>query len=364
MPSIKSAVLALGLVGACAEPVVEIVVTGTNPMGLDTSCVTAINTYVYGNTYETDKNDLKFDCKVIDGGKKTAAEVKDAFTGLFDMAIPDSGLYGVEIEAHTGGCPTTSSETPFGSDLIFNASARYNGSDRINLPLVPIASCETSTMKARAIDIFKLLSTKDCNQSILGDGIGAELYLGQLAPSLIDGTFYWSSGNLSQWSAGVGTGLGMPNTGGTACLSANIGTQDVYSISCVNFGPPVCALAGEVEVGVIPVNSVVASLDQSKRSKWGSIVVGSVWTGTGTARTPVMGATVEADPEHSEVVFVEPGPNNTLVTTAGAAATGASGLFVLFTDRVLEVKVKAARGERTLKLGADKRWPAVSLIQL
>jgi hypothetical protein len=361
---VKHAVIALGIAmgGACAEPVVEIELTGLNPGMLDTSCATAVNMYVYGDTYETNKNDLIFDCKTIPG-KKSAAEVKAAITGLFDTQIPKSGLLGVELEAHTGGCPTTASQD--GADLVFNASARYDGSGRINLPVVPIASCEQTTLKAHAIDVLKLIAspTHDCGAAIIPDG---QVFFGQLAPSLIDGAFYWTSGNAQiSWTAGVGTSNGMPSVGQDACLAAYIGNAVTYSMSCATIGstvPRVCAPSSEVEVGVIPASAVVDSLDQTKISRWKSVVVGSVWTGTTIA--PATGVTVEADPDHSEVVYVEPGANNTLTTTAGATATGASGMFVLFADRLLDVKVKSGSTERTVKLGADKREPAVALIKL
>ncbi|MCW5801097.1 MAG: hypothetical protein KIT31_01695 [Deltaproteobacteria bacterium] len=351
---------------ACADPAVEVVLSGERPGNLNTACADAVSMRVFGTNYASDKNDFRYSCRELPSSLATAADIKRAITGLFDIEIPRSGLGGVQLEAMTGGCPIGLPADLRSAEIMFTASARYRGDGSINLPIIPIASCESKTHTARAIDIFKLTATKDCAQAVFPDG-AASISFGQLAPTLFDGTMLWSSFfDSTPWAGGVGSGPGLYNVGDVvSCMAADVGNNTTWSVSCVEVGPTVprvCATGSEIEVGVADMTPVFNSI--ASASRYRSFVVGSVWTGAGAARTPASGVVVEADPKHSEVFYVEPGAGNTLTVLSGATSTSDKGMFVLFMDSVMKVKVKSARAEREVTMGADVRFPGVALIQL
>ena len=115
-------------------------------------------------------------------------------------------------------------------------------------------------------------TTKDCTKALVPDATGA-LFMGQLAPSLIDGVFYWSNYQGGTWGASVGTNLSNQTISSHSCIAGDAGTNDIWSVSCVTMtGPMVCATGDEKEVGVIPVATTNPALDQTKIAKWGGVV--------------------------------------------------------------------------------------------
>jgi hypothetical protein len=365
MKNMKSwALLAVVGASACAEPAVEMSLRlPAENADFDTSCITAVDMYVYGGTYDVNRQDYIYDCKQIKAGA-TYSDVRTAIHNQFDTRIPDTGLYGVELEAHTGICdPQNSPEDT--SHLMFNTSARYFGGNTFPLTIRPVANCALTSMNVRAVDMIALNKTKDCAQATVTDDGTASLLFGELAPSLVDGTFYWSSSEPGTWAASVGTNMGHATVGKEACLAANIGTNTIWSISCVQqTGPTVCATGTEKEIGVVPMMPAIMALDPNKRTKWGGVVMGSVWTTVGATKAPVSGATVTFDTAHGEIDYVEPDAAGTLRTTANATATGASGMFVVFTDTVLPITIKSGAKTRTIMVGSDKKYPAGALVML
>jgi hypothetical protein len=362
MTCMKSWLLSLAVVGACADPVIEMSLRlPTENPDFDMSCVTAVDMYVYGGRYEVDRNDYIYDCRTITPGMKYA-DVRTGIHNQFSINLPDTGLYGVELEAHTGVCDPQKAPQD-SSNLMFNASAKYFGGNTLPLTITPIASCPTTSMKVRAVDVLALNTTKDCAKATIPDATAA-LFLGQLAPSLIDGVFYWSNYQGGTWAASVGTNMGNATISTHSCLAGDIGTNDIWSVSCIQTtGPSVCAAADEREVGVINMTPAISALDQNKISKWGAVVMGAVWTTSGVTKAPVSGATVTVDADKGEVDYVDPDAGGVLRKLTGTA-TGASGMFVFYTNALSQITVKSGTKMRQLVVGADKKYPAVSLIML
>ena len=357
----KTALLIVFGTTACADPVVEMTLKLPTGQGadFDTSCVTAVDAYVYGQNYATDKADYRYECVPV-SGRATFAEIKKAIAGKFEMPFPSTGLMGVEIDGRTGACD---SKNPFGtSDRVFTAGSLYTG-DSMNLEIKPVASCATTQLKVKAIDIIALAKTKDCTMAMLADGVGAAIDFGTISPTLVDGPIFWSSFQTVDLAGGSGTAIGLPSVGPESCLAADIGTTDVWSVSCAYSGATVCGAAGEIEIGVLPVGAVFPSLDTAKIDKYGGVVIGSVWN-TGTPKTPIAGATVEVDSRHAEVVYVEATGTTGTNLTATGSATGPSGMFVIYTDSVGTATIKTATGQRQVKIGADPLYPAVALIAM
>ncbi len=345
--------------GACADPVIGMALQLPTGQGadFDTSCVTAVDAYVYGTTYDTDKLDFRYECVPVTD-RATFAAIKQAIAGKFELALPETGLMGVEIDGRTGSCD---SKNPFEtSDRIFTAGALYTGDD-MTLAIKPVASCATTQLRVKAVDVLALTRTKDCAMAKLPDAPEAAVYLGTITPSLVDGPVFWSSFQAGALTGGSGLAPALSAVGPEACLAADIGTNTIWSVSCANSGASVCGASGELEFGVIDVAAIYPSLDVAKLDQYGGVVIGSIWN-TGTPKAPLEGATVEVDEDHATVVYVE--PNGTNLVPTGGTVTGRSGMFVLYTDTVETATIRTTRGERQLKLGADARYTAVALIAM
>jgi hypothetical protein len=353
------ALLVGAALAACSDPVIEMSLQLPTGPGadFDTACVTAVDAYVYGSNYDIDKTDFHYECVPVEN-RASFGDIKRAIAGKFELPLPSSGLMGVEIEGRTGACD---SKNPFGtSDLVFTAGALYHGED-MTLGIKPVASCSTTQLKVKAIDILALTQTKDCATALLPTGTDTIADLGTISPSLVDGPIFWSSFQSAPLVDGVGTAIGLPSVGPESCLAADIGSTTIWSVSCAYSGATVCGIPGELEFGVIDMNAVFTSFDTSNLDRYGGVVIGSVWN-TGTPKTPISGATVEVDANHGTVVYVE--PSGASLVPTGGTATGPSGMFILYTDTVSTVTITTTRGQRELKLGADPRFPGVALIAM
>src|SRR5687768_3953562 len=94
------------LLAGCGEKVVEMTLklpASDLVASHDTSCVTAIEVWANGTTYPTDINDSKRDCIETTGAAKYS-DIRDEMLGQFELAIPDSGLGGIEIYGYTAQC--------------------------------------------------------------------------------------------------------------------------------------------------------------------------------------------------------------------------------------------------------------------
>jgi hypothetical protein len=170
--------------------------------------------------------------------------------------------------------------------------------------------------------------------------------------SLFDGALFYSTYGGPSIAAGVGMANAPAAVAEDSCLAAYAGTDETYSMSCMQVATPLCARSGEFEIGVVNDAAVWPSFDPAKLAKWinGASIV-SVWAST-PAKTPLAGATVTIDPALGEVVYVESN-GVTLVPTPGATATGASGLAVVYSPLVTEVTVSSPRGARKVRVGSD-----------
>ena len=363
-------VVAIILLAACAEPVVEMqLVLPKNADNFDTTCITAVEVRVTGGAYLQDSKDYRRSCLEIQGGASYEA-IRDAIKGRFEVAIPDTGISGIEIYGWQGPtpCETAGMDDPFVTpNLLFMGRGDYIGQDRVDIEITPQTSCARSPVAVRLVDMTALLGGKTCAEAgdpaVIGlAGVGS----GTMAARMFGkgARFYGNLdgadtvGNLASFSS-------LTQIGPKACLAMNAGDfESSGSVSCVVGGAAVCAGAGEIEVPVMPfdISGNTENYDTTIMAKFPGQIIGTVWSNA-TPKTTLAGATVTVDPAHGQVVYLDaPNAAGVMVKRADQTMTGPSGLFSLYTDTVISAKITAGAASRTVLLGSPNEAAAAAMI--
>jgi len=326
--------------GGCGDKVIELnfqAPAASVATQYNVSCVRAVRVDLDGANYPENGGDYEQDCIDIEPGSATFSQILDRLRGEIDVALPASGLSGVEVYGHAGACD---SARPQDFDLVFYSSAAYVGQDTLVLPMTPNVSCEPVDTVVRPIDILKLVATKQCAMAAWTEG---KLALTTVMTTPFTGDAYWWGG---QYSAPIVNGVaairGNTKVSQRACLAIGLYTTDWYGVTCV--GPNdqrVCATGSEIEAPMIDLDVHTASQDLAKITEWGSLLVGVVY---GTQ--PIAGATVTLDdPQSGEVVYFDLPPGVEMGTGAltvhAGQSTSASGLFGIYTDALTNITVTA-----------------------
>jgi hypothetical protein len=354
----KLAAIAVVLSTGCAEPVVEMQLKlPSNADMLDASCVTAVEVHAIGKNYPSDPMDFKRSCVEI-GGAATYAQIRDAIHGKFALPMPDSGLAGIEMYGWSGAAACANPGVA--QDLIFFSSTPYIGQSVIELQPTPnLNHCVQSQIKVRIVDLFTLISgptptSANCTASMIPDDATSGAAIGTLTPKMFDRgvNFY---GLLSAAShASVVALNAYTDVGPKSCLAFSAGGPNSGSVACAMSGPTVCATAGELEHAVIDggIGVQTTTLDPALLAKYPGIVYGSVWS-NGATKHPIAGATVEVSSADGSVIYIDPPDAGSVsVKRRTDNMTGPTGLFLLFTNKLTNVKVNAAGAQRTVQLGA------------
>jgi hypothetical protein len=326
------------------------------------SCVVAVEVWLNGTTYPTNEEDTSRGCVSLEGKPKmTWDNVLASIKGTFEADIPDSGLGGVEVYGYAGPC-TAGSLNDY--DLVFYSHVRHDDESTLEIPIVPNLSCEQTDVRIRPIDVLKLIKTGMCAQAAWTRG---KLAVTTLSPyPWTESLTWWGGQNGANIVDGVATFRGLTKTGPETCLAASSYTGVWESVSCI--GPSeqrACATGVELEAPMIDFNVSAASQELPKITKWGSLVIGAAW---GTA--PLVGASVTIEPaDAGEIVYfdmpagVETGVGG--LTPRGGTVTGPSGLFGVYTDKLVKITVTHNGRTATRMVGGyDSEYSQVALIKL
>ncbi len=352
--------------GACADPVVEmsfLMPAADRGGNFDTSCVTAVDVYTTGTSYPGNPEDYEMTCVQLAGGAASFGAVRNAMTGKIDVPIPSTGLASVEVFGRKGTCANDASIPP--GELVFYAGSRYTGDEQIVLPMEAVSACDsTATVLVRPVDLLALTTGAvkgDCNLAKAMDGATSGADVGTLMPTITDGAVFYNGLAGAALVGGVATIDGALTTvGPKACLAVSSGDARFGSVSCVDAAAPkVCATGTELEAPGLDGNIALASLDSARKAKFPGVVFGLV---VNAQKQPIAGALVEVDPKFGEVVYVEPATSK--LNATGGSATGASGLFIVYTKGPTPVKVSSGGLSRIQTMGAISDAPGAALVML
>ena len=356
----RGLVLLATLVAGCAEPVIEMSLRmpgADSGASFDMSCVQMIEVIAYGNDYANQPTDFTRDCRELTSPAATFEDIRREMLGNFDLRIPPTGLGSIEVYGRVGTCdPPDPGDYP--PDVLFYGGATYTGDEQITIPLQGMLSCKMSPITARPLDILKLAAAPaDCPGAALADGESAYVDIGIIGET-IDGPFWFGGDNTyGKLMGGTASVMARMETSKHACVAVSAYSGELDTSTCVITNPPLCG--GPMEVATLDFQLAQGLLDPAKEASWSTAVIGAVWTATPT-RGPVQGARVTVPSNLGEVQYVEPGA----IVTRNLTATGPSGLFVLYTDSIVDVTVGGAGTTRSVRLGADPGLSAVSLVVL
>jgi hypothetical protein len=376
-----AAVAAVAAVAAaCSDPAIEMhleLPPADVASGFDVSCIGAVEVYVRGSdrgrpgTSEADPGQPPDDldeCITIEP-VHSFSELRSAIAGRFELALPASGLAGVDVRGSTGTCKKDVAP----GDSIFYGAAKYEGGDSLAIPMTPNLSCGGKRPETvRPVDMLALTRTIQCPAN-LPDGAGT-VYSGTIHPVALESSIFDSNDDLGSLVGNVASLPLYVTASNASCVALAYGgnTGAMTTASCVRRGIGVCTVPGQnqIELPFIDGNvayqaATVASIDQ-----YGGWVIGGVWgVETTTTRVRLAGATVRpanaADADKLKVVYADyPAGAASPRELAGATATNATGLFIVYVGRPVDVIVSApGYADETVRIGSPNE-PSTALIVL
>ncbi|HWO19022.1 MAG TPA: hypothetical protein VNO30_09600 [Kofleriaceae bacterium] len=361
---------------ACGDPAIEMrlaLPAADQISGFDVSCIGAVEVIVRGtdrgrfpegpNDPGQPADDLD-DCIEI-SDVHSYAEVRRAIAGRFSLALPASGLAGVDVRGSTGTCKKDLAP----GDPIFYASAPYEGGDELVLPVTPNLSCAGKRAESvRPVDLLALTRTGQC-PALLADNLGG-VGAGTIHPTALGEAFYDFGDDYSPMVSNVASLPVYVVTSAPSCIALvySENTSAMTTVSCARRAPGICNTGNQIELPIIDYNvafqaATVASIDQ-----YGGWVIGGVWgTDAAGAKIKLSGATIRpanaADADRAKIVYADyptgaAGPRE----LAGATATNATGLFIAYVGSPIDFVISAAGyRDETVRMGSANE-PGTALI--
>lgn len=369
----RSAVALLLSLSACAEPAIEMRLELPPADKLDrfnVSCVGAVEVFVRGTDRGTPDGmrdpDDEYACLTVEGVDSYAA-VRRAIAGRFDVAIPGSGLAGVDVRGSTGTCNKDNAP----GDTIFYATAAYDGGDSLVLPMSPNLSCNVKRNETvRPVDLLALTRTRMCPPSPADNTGGvdsATIHPTALRDSVLD-----FNNDFAGLVGGVATLPVYLSTDDPGCIALAYGdmTNTMTAANCARRGNGVCSAVGQIELPIISYTAGYQAITVASADQYGGWVIGGVWGIDATnAKVPLPGATVQpakpADASRVKVVYADlPATASSPVELPAATATNSTGLFIAYVGRPADFIVSAP-GYRpeTVRLGSPGE-PSTALVLL
>lgn len=338
---------------ACTDPVVQMDVQVAPVANMDLSCVGGLYAWTDGkSTLGAAQSDDTHACIPV-SGLTSLADVPGLLRDKLSLDMPPSGLVGVEVTGITGTC-----DAP-GVD-VFYGGAKYIGQDTLTITLAPHVSCAHENLTVRPVDLFALTMdpTHTC-PSAIPDDPNTGMDYGLFEQFLFGPPYFYSAGAYTQASGVINVSGFTPIDDPRACVAGAFGQTNgaMFGAGCLRFSPnTVCAQPGELELPVVNTHVTGNLYAAAPDSRFGNFVVGGVW-GIDAAgkKAPLVGATVTVDTTKGRVVYADLANAATTPTLdAAATAVKASGLFVLYTNDLVDVQVSApGYTPETVRVGPD-----------
>jgi hypothetical protein len=367
-------VIAAAGLAACTDRAIEMTLalpSEASVAGFDLSCVGAVSVVVVGNDVGDDDRppDELGDCVDLAAAPKTFADVQRAIAGRFALALPRSGLAGVQLSGWKGGC----NDRLDSREAVFYGGAPHAGSDRMTIPLVANISCDKArTYSVHAVDLSALTATKTCtpptDQPLVFAGDIHPVLLGDDMPRMM---LEWGASEV-QAPGGLGTVASYAAAyNSRSCIAVGYEGTISGGAGCVNpAAPTLCGAPGapgELEVASLALPYAAMSTEDALTELYGEPVFGAVWEPSDVAvKAPIANATVElVDPTQGKVFYLQRGATQ-FTRLDSARGTGADGLFVAYVrGDPTNLTVKAAgHATQTLRVASTPDWPSTVLAVL
>jgi hypothetical protein len=361
---IRGVLVALTL-AACADPTVSMTLAPTADVraSLNTSCVSAVLVKLNGLNIDSSTNDFVQDCYDLPAGvtHNNWTELQAAISGKVTSPLPDTGLSGVEVYGYSGSCaqlvPPMTART---SDLAFYGFG-LNDDDAVQVDVTGNLDCTRETVTARAIDIDKLRIVGSCDLATFSQAKGIGLATFNPLP-IGRGVDWWGTNRaLVDDATGLAT-IDAPITVlGSSCIAASWtnGSLDPRSTSCITpVAQNVCGAAREVPA--IEPRLWEGARDLPKFGAYkGGFVVGIVYNDD---IGPIAGASITLETGFSgEVVYLtrknEEGAMVIRGADAGVTQTDITGLFGIYADSLIRVKIQKGDSMVTRNVGTAGEIP-------
>ena len=335
---------------ACADPTIQMTLSPTDEVrsSLNTSCANAVLVKLNGVNIDSSADDFVQACYDIPAGVPHAnwTELQAAIAGKVSAPLPATGLAAIEVYGYNGTCAQLAPPmSPRTSDLVFYGFGRNIDDDQVRINITGNLDCTRATVTARAINIDRLRMAGACPMATFGAAKGIGLATLNPLPSG-RGVDWWGTNRVRVDEAtGLAT-LDAPTTVvGSSCLAASWtnNSLDPLATSCIT--PVDQNVCGAVrEVPALDNDLWGGALDQPKFEVFKGFVVGVVYS---DSAGPIAGATITLEPgfeARGEVVYLTRRTEIGLDVIRGAAAgvtqTDSSGLFGVYTDSLIRVKVQ------------------------
>ena len=125
-----------------------------------------------------------------------------------------------------------------------------------------------------------------------------------------------------------------------------------------------CAATGEYEQPFIPgpILNATLAMDATLNAKYPAMYLISVWNNNAT-RSTITGATVDVDPNHAKVVYVDPPAAGTnVLKVRSGTGTGPSGLALVYLDSLVSAKITAGTLTTTITIGAPDATVGAAMV--
>lgn len=351
-------------VAACAEPVVEMELhMPANAETFDASCVSGVTVVVAGTNIASDFNDYTWSCKEITPQDRLPG-IRNAIRGTFEIAVPASGVAGIEVFGWSGPTPCAPPEfvTP---DLIFHGAASYIGQDIVDLKLETTMDCSKQPVKVRPVELFSLVggatpSSASCTAAAVTDAAEGWATLGQIMERPFSaGVDFWGGFRGADVTNGIAEFSASTTGMSDGCLAYDTASAVGFGTGCAIDGGKVCAAGAEIDAPFVErdIGNEALTFDEALLAKWDAMVFISVWD-NGNPKKPIAGAKVEIAPTDGAVVYIDPpAAGTTRLGRRSDNQTGSSGLALVYTNKLANVKITANGATREVAVAAPD-WSA------
>jgi hypothetical protein len=351
---------------ACNDGAIDVsLVPPEEAATFDMSCVKVVDVLALGpnDTMPLDigaRTGNSVECIDLGRTVTTFAQLQAALAGKFQAPIPAGGLAAIEIRGRAGTC----ADKPAQYEAIFYGGAVDTGNADLAIPLVRSISCNAGTQYSiKPVNMYDLFNTKMCTDYV---DPGSQASSADFRPTLISRqpvTFESGQSSQPMSSATVQISTFNPTLNKTcAAIALQNATGSIAGQACIsNAGGDTACGTSDVELAVLPTDYARNSRDASIKNYAAWSFIG-VWTKTGGMPGPVSGATVTLDEkDDAKIVYGDLG-TTAFVPSAGATATTASGMIMIYTNTLVTATITApGKGVTKLHVNADAAHPGSAI---